>query len=262
MPTHSHALLSDEQIFAEASECIQNGKLAKVLDLCAPLVRRSGAENADAHFLMAYALLALGYAFEARAVVEEGLNVEPRNPKLLTLLGEALIEAGYFADAERSSIQTLELHPANPGALCNLRKAKAAAADVAVRIAEVSRTFLTEDDQNALVGDFAGHYRSVPIVINSRDRCSHLKQLVTWLLRSDYTNILILDNGTTYQPLLDYYNELCGHVTVWRLGKNLGHRAVWRSGLVAALLSEVYFIVSVRGTQVRIRSGRRPSGRG
>ncbi len=79
-------------------------------------------------------------------------------------------------------------------------------------------------------------WRDIPIFINSRDRVTCLKRLVDWLLRSGYRCIYILDNDSTYPPLLDYYDSLAQKPSlhVVRL-PNLGHRALWRSGILDKL---------------------------
>lgn len=65
----------------------------------------------------------------------------------------------------------------------------------------------------------------VPIVINSRDRVSCLRELVAWLERAGHERIVILDNASTYEPLLDYL--AASPHTIRRLHDNCGSRALW-----------------------------------
>jgi len=65
----------------------------------------------------------------------------------------------------------------------------------------------------------------VPVFINCRDRLSPLRDLVAWLERAGCEEIYLLDNDSTYEPLLDYYRET-PH-TVIRLGENVGKWALW-----------------------------------
>jgi hypothetical protein len=65
-----------------------------------------------------------------------------------------------------------------------------------------------------------------PIVVNCRDRVSVLRELVAWLERAGHEHIVLLDNASTYEPLLDFY-EQTPH-TVVRLEANYGSRAIWR----------------------------------
>ena len=67
----------------------------------------------------------------------------------------------------------------------------------------------------------------VPIIINSRDRVTPLECLVSWLLDAGYSNIMVLDNDSSYPPLIEYYDQIEGLVHVERLGKNLLSKALW-----------------------------------
>jgi hypothetical protein len=49
--------------------------------------------------------------------------------------------------------------------------------------------------------------KNIPIVILNRDRLYPLINQVDVLKRKGYTNIVIIDNQSTYQPLLDWYSE-------------------------------------------------------
>jgi len=48
--------------------------------------------------------------------------------------------------------------------------------------------------------------KNTPIVILNRDRLNSTKSLVESLIQRGYVNIVILDNGSTYDPLLDWYS--------------------------------------------------------
>lgn len=69
----------------------------------------------------------------------------------------------------------------------------------------------------------------VPIVINNRNRVSYLRDLVDWLTEAGYRNVIILDNDSTYGPLLRYYEETPARVV--KLGYNGGYKALWESDL-------------------------------
>ena len=51
-------------------------------------------------------------------------------------------------------------------------------------------------------------WRDIPIFINARDRLGVMKKLIDWLLNAGYRNLIILDNNSTYPPLLEYYSAL------------------------------------------------------
>lgn len=67
----------------------------------------------------------------------------------------------------------------------------------------------------------------IPIIINNFNRLSTLKELLTSLEQRGYNNIHILDNASTYPPLLAYY-KTCPYEVIF-LRKNLGFKALWKS---------------------------------
>ena len=69
----------------------------------------------------------------------------------------------------------------------------------------------------------------IPVVINNFNRLTYPLQLLEFLESCGFTNIIILDNHSTYPPLIKFY-EQCKH-TVIRSRKNYGHLAFWKSGL-------------------------------
>jgi glycosyltransferase involved in cell wall biosynthesis len=81
--------------------------------------------------------------------------------------------------------------------------------------------------------------KRIPIIINSYNRLSCLKELISFLEKNGYKNIFILDNQSTYQPLLDFYKETKYKVIF--LGKNFGHLALWESGLDRSF-SDAFFV--------------------
>lgn len=72
-------------------------------------------------------------------------------------------------------------------------------------------------------------YYQIPIIINNFNRLDCLQKLITALEERGYTNIHILDNQSTYPPLLDWY-ETCPYEII-RLEKNIGYQAIWKSGV-------------------------------
>ena len=78
----------------------------------------------------------------------------------------------------------------------------------------------------------------IPIFINSRDRLETLKLLLNWLKKAGQQRIYILDNDSTYPPLLGFYPRLDESeplVQVLYLKKNLGHTALWDSKVLEIL---------------------------
>ena len=81
------------------------------------------------------------------------------------------------------------------------------------------------------------NWRDVPIFINARDRLAVMKKMIDWLLDAGYRKIFILDNDSTYPPLLEYYRALESdrRVKIIRLGKNFGYKALWLSNVLEQL---------------------------
>lgn len=69
--------------------------------------------------------------------------------------------------------------------------------------------------------------KEIPIIINNFNRYSSLLLLTEALTKRGYDNIYILDNASTYPPLLAYY-KVCPF-PVLRLQQNLGFKALWKS---------------------------------
>ena len=67
----------------------------------------------------------------------------------------------------------------------------------------------------------------VPIIINSFNRLSCLAQLYTALKSRGYENIYVIDNASTYEPLLEFYRKQA--LRVFYLDENVGHLALWKS---------------------------------
>lgn len=71
----------------------------------------------------------------------------------------------------------------------------------------------------------------IAIVINNRNRLGTTKNMVDkLLLLNPDERIIIIDNDSTYQPLLDWYDEVNTKVEI-HLCPNEGHLAIWGTGL-------------------------------
>ena len=70
----------------------------------------------------------------------------------------------------------------------------------------------------------------VPVYFNNYTRLHAIRQLIDWLLIAGTKRIEILDNNSTYPPLLYYYQNLPNRVRVTGLGGNFGPWAFWERG--------------------------------
>ncbi len=80
--------------------------------------------------------------------------------------------------------------------------------------------------------------KKIPIIINNRNRYTYLLQVISWLEKNGYANIYIIDNASTYPPLLDYYSAT--KYKVFRLKENIGHLALWQTGIIKQFVNNYY----------------------
>lgn len=71
--------------------------------------------------------------------------------------------------------------------------------------------------------------KQIPIVINNYNQLDFLIVLIDSLRKRGYHNIHILDNDSTYPPLLEFYRNT--DLNVIRLKENFGHLSFWKSGV-------------------------------
>ena len=97
------------------------------------------------------------------------------------------------------------------------------------RYIENSLLDIDENDEDACF--------NIPIFINARDRVGVMKQQIDWLLDAGYTKIIILDNNSSYPPLLEYYKSFNNdeRVRVLVMNQNLGFKALWKSNILEML---------------------------
>lgn len=86
------------------------------------------------------------------------------------------------------------------------------------------------------------HYKEIPIYIISFNRLDCLKQLVFFLESHGYNNINIIDNNSSYPPLLDYLHS-CPYPVNY-LKENLGHLAFWRCNLFDEVIKKSLYVVT------------------
>lgn len=84
--------------------------------------------------------------------------------------------------------------------------------------------------------------RQFPVFLICRDQITWLKPTVEWLEGAGQEEIYLIDNDSTYPPLLEYY-EGSPH-TVIQLGENIGNDGPWSKDVLAPHTKGRYFIVS------------------
>lgn len=84
-------------------------------------------------------------------------------------------------------------------------------------------------------------YRDIPVIINNRNRLTMLRRLIDWLERAEMRSIFIIDNASSYPPLLEYYRG--SRHPVLRLRENIGYLALWETA-VWQEFSDNYYVYS------------------
>lgn len=71
--------------------------------------------------------------------------------------------------------------------------------------------------------------RAIPVFINSFEQLTYLRDTVDWFLKNGFSNITVMDQSSTYPPLLAYFAspEFRDHVRLLRF-KNIGPRRAVR----------------------------------
>ncbi len=82
------------------------------------------------------------------------------------------------------------------------------------------------------------NYLDIPIIINNRNRLTDLKKLIYSLEKRGYKNIYIIDNNSTYPPLLDYYQTT--NYRVFKLQQNVGFLALWQTNIYKEFINNYY----------------------
>jgi len=83
-----------------------------------------------------------------------------------------------------------------------------------------------------------GDWKSVPIIINNYNRKKYLKKQISYLKGNGYENIYVIDNKSSYQPLLDYYKEQS--LKVFYLSDNVGYLALWQTAVYDHFMDSYY----------------------
>lgn len=84
-------------------------------------------------------------------------------------------------------------------------------------------------------------WRQIPVVIISFNRLAHLRQVIGWLEQAGMQRIVVMDNASTYPPLVDYLSTVSHEVI--RLHRNSGPYAFWEAGIATRFWDD-YFVLT------------------
>lgn len=80
----------------------------------------------------------------------------------------------------------------------------------------------------------------IPVYINTFNRLTTTRNLVDQVTQLDNAQPVVIDNCSTYEPLLDWYES--NPCDVVRLRENIGHHAPWLSGVISGDRATQYVV--------------------
>lgn len=97
---------------------------------------------------------------------------------------------------------------------------------------------------NATVIEQNKNYKKIPIIIINFNQLYYLKKLIFFLENNEYRNIIIIDNNSTYKPLLHYYKLNESNIKLYQMDKNYGHEVFWLRNDLFKQYTKGYYVVT------------------
>lgn len=86
---------------------------------------------------------------------------------------------------------------------------------------------------------------SIPFIIINYNQLFYFKKLVEFAIKSNFKKIVIIDNVSTYQPLLDYYKKISLQgIIIEHMDKNYGHMVLFEESKLYNKYCKGFFILS------------------
>lgn len=85
---------------------------------------------------------------------------------------------------------------------------------------------------------------SIPIIIISFNQLFYLEKLINFLLNRKFENIIIIDNNSTYPPLLDYLKKIKSKVKIEFMDKNGGHKVFFNNKELLEKYGKGYYVIT------------------
>jgi len=88
--------------------------------------------------------------------------------------------------------------------------------------------------------------RSIPIIIVNYNQLDSTRNLIDTLIKREFSNIVIIDNKSSYPQLLAYYDQIENNpkITLHRLTENVGHMVLWLRKDILEMYSSGYFVLT------------------
>lgn len=98
--------------------------------------------------------------------------------------------------------------------------------------------------QNSLIRSQRKNPLSIPIIIINFNQLFYLKKQVDFYLSRGFENIIIIDNYSTFPPLIEYYKEIRDLVKIEFMEQNFGHLVFFKSENLQKEYGKGYFIIT------------------
>lgn len=86
--------------------------------------------------------------------------------------------------------------------------------------------------------------KAIPIIIINFNQLHYLRLLIGRLQTMRYSNLIIVDNNSTYEPLFNYYKSIETDVTIHKLKTNNGHLSFWKQPDLVKKYTKGYYVVT------------------
>ncbi len=96
-------------------------------------------------------------------------------------------------------------------------------------------TLIAAQEENPLI---------IPVIIINFNQKFYLEKLINFLIKRKFKNIVIVDNKSSFPPLLEYYKRVPEQVTVEFMDENLGHLAFFKNKVLQKKHGQGYYIVT------------------
>lgn len=86
--------------------------------------------------------------------------------------------------------------------------------------------------------------KSIPVLIINFNQLSYLERLIHFLIEREFENIIILDNKSTYPPLLEYYKKIESKIKIEYLSENYGHQVLYNASYLLGKYGQGYYFLT------------------
>jgi hypothetical protein len=97
---------------------------------------------------------------------------------------------------------------------------------------------------NSTVRQQTKDLKTIPIIIINFNQLENLKKLIDFLQENEFKNIIIIDNKSTYLPLLEFYKNMKPNIKLHVLTENYGHRVFWKQEQLRKLYGKGFYVIT------------------